>query len=292
MPISESELILNSDGSIYHLNLFKEEVAETIITVGDPGRVHEVSKCFDSIEFKKEKREFNTHTGYIGKKRISVISSGIGTDNIDIVLNEVDALYNVDLVSRRPKEQLTKLNFIRIGTSGALQGNIPLDSFVVSEFGIGLEGLLFFYQHQDLGSEDFTKALVQHLGWENNNIVPYVAGCDKSLLDALSSDKTISGCTLTNGGFYGPQGRSIRLKPSLEDFFEKLSSFRYQNKSITNLEMETAAIYGLSKLLGHKAVSINVILANRETGDFSKHPKKAIEKLIEYGLEKIEKLPS
>lgn len=293
MLLSESELILNSDGSIYHLNLQPEEVATTIITVGDPDRVSEVSKHFDKIELKKSKREFCTHTGLVGNKRLSVISTGIGTDNIDIVLNELDALFNIDFETKKEKEQKTRLNLIRIGTSGAIQDDIPIDSFLISAIAVGFEGLLHFYKSSPtLKQKQFQNKLLKHLNWAKHHIIPYVTNANKSLLNDFSSAKTQSGYTVTNAGFYGPQGRSLRLEPTLLDFFKKLKSFRFQGKRITNLEMETAGIYGLSTILGHSAVSLNAILANRSTGKFSKTPQRTTEALIRYALERIEGIPS
>ncbi|NKI32377.1 nucleoside phosphorylase [Croceivirga thetidis] len=293
MHLSESELILNSDGSIYHLNLLPEDVAQTIITVGDPDRVPEVSKHFDEIELKKSKREFCTHTGHIGKKRVSVISTGIGTDNIDIVLNELDALFNIDFESKTERNQKTELNIIRIGTSGSIQKDIPVDSVLISEVAIGLEGLLHFYKFSQSPFQiNLQESLTQYLNWSSNNISPYVTIGNDYLLNEFTSSQTKAGYTVTNAGFYGPQGRRIRLSPTLNDFFEKLRAFRFQNNRITNLEMETAGIYGMAHILGHKALSINAILANRATGNFSKKPQKTIEKVIMYTLEKIEGLSS
>lgn len=287
MPLAASELILNSDGSIYHLNLLPEDIAGTIITVGDPDRVGDVSKYFDSIELKKGKREFITHTGYLNGKRISVISTGIGTDNIDIVLNELDALVNIDFASRTENNKKTVLNFIRIGTSGAIQSDISIDSFLLSETAIGLDGLMHFYKTSGKQNDDFASSLISHLEWQVKNITPYVFNSDMELAKVLNSNRIRFGISVTNAGFYGPQGRSIRLSPQLSDFHHKLQAFTYQNKKITNLEMETAGIYGLATLLGHKAVSMNAILANRVTGEFSKKPTKTVDNLIQYCLEKI-----
>lgn len=287
MPLAASELILNSDGSIYHLNLLPEDIANTIITVGDPERVGDVSKYFDSIELKKGKREFHTHTGVLNGKRISVISTGIGTDNIDIVFNELDALVNVDFNTRIEKTTKTVLDFIRIGTSGAIQSKIPVDSFLLSETSIGLDGLMHFYDSNKLQNHDYANKLSAYLAWQTHYISPYVFDCDTELASSLNSNRIRFGATVTNAGFYGPQGRSIRLTPKLADFHQKLSSFRYRDKQITNLEMETAGIYGLSKLLGHRAVSMNAILANRATGEFSENPKKTIDSLIQYCLERL-----
>lgn len=285
MPIGESELILNADGSIYHLNLLPEDMASTIIVVGDPNRVAQVSQYFDSIELKKEKREFHTHTGYFNGKRLTVISTGIGTGNIDIVLNELDALANIDFPSRKIKSEKKSLNIIRVGTSGAIQPDIPIDSFIFSEYGIGLDGILHFYDKEKIEVADMTESILKHLDWEAYGIVPYTAECDKSLKSKLGSNRIRLGITVTNAGFYGPQGRELRLSPRLNDFHAKLASFRHHGNPITNLEMETATIYGLSRLLGHKAASLNAILANRPLGTFSKNPKNTIDSLIQLSLE-------
>jgi len=287
MPLAASELILNSDGSIYHLNLQPEDIADTVITVGDPDRVSDVSKHFDTIELKKGKREFITHTGFLNGKRISVIATGIGTDNIDIVLNELDALVNIDFVTRTEKDTKTALNFIRIGTSGAIQPDIAVNSFLLSETAIGLDGLMHFYDTSGKQNSDLASCLSNHLEWESKNIRPYVFNSDQYLSQLLISNHIRFGITVTNAGFYAPQGRSIRLAPLLGNFHSKLKTFTYQNKQITNLEMETAGLYGLAVLLGHKAVSMNAILANRATGEFSKNPSKTVNDLIQYCLEKI-----
>lgn len=287
MPIVESELILNPDGSMYHLSLLPEDIATTIILVGDPNRVSAVSKYFDTVELKKEKREFITHTGTLNKKRLTVISTGIGTDNIDIVLNELDALVNINLKTRTIKQQKTSLEIIRIGTSGAIQPDIPVDSFLLSETGIGLDGLLHFYETDNYQNKELLDQLEPYLNWRANGITPYAFDCDDNLSKRLLQNHIRLGMTITNGGFYGPQGRQLRLKPSLSDFHQKLQEFRFENKSITNHEMETASIYGLSQMLGHKAVSMNAILANRATGAFSKEPRKTIDALIQHCLKKL-----
>jgi len=287
MPIAESELILNADGSIYHLNLLPEDIADTIITVGDPDRVADVSQYFDTISLKKSKREFVTHTGVLNGTRLTVLSTGIGTDNIDIVFNELDALVNIDLNARVVKLTKKSLNIVRIGTSGAIQKNIPVDSIILSKTAIGLDGLLHFYQGQNVQNNALIESLTTHLDWANHNIHPYAFSCDDNLVQKLHSNHIQLGTTITNAGFYAPQGRQIRLEPKLTDFHEKLQSFVFQDKKLTNLEMETAGIYGLAKLLGHKAVSMNAILANRATGEFSKSPTTTVDSLIQYCLEKL-----
>lgn len=287
MALSDSELILNPDGSIYHLNLLPEDISSTIITVGDPSRVHLVTKYFDSIEIEKGSREFLTHTGVYKGKRITVISTGIGTDNIDIVFNELDALANIDFLTREIKNEKTQLDFIRIGTSGAIQADIPIDSFLLSSSAIGLEGLLHFYEAGQIRNKDLEEQLNNFLGWKQHNITAYAVDSDENLRSKINSNRIRLGITVTNSGFYGPQGRSLRLTPKIHDFNNKLASFSYQNQQITNLEMETAGIYGLAKLHGHRAVSLNAILANRATGEFSTNASKTVDNLIKYTLEKL-----
>ncbi|MEO9513311.1 MAG: nucleoside phosphorylase [Flavobacteriaceae bacterium] len=287
MTLGDSELILNPNGSIYHLDLLPEDIASTIITVGDPDRVPSISKYFDTIELKKGKREFLTHTGVYSGKRITVISTGIGTDNIDIVFNELDALANIDFTSRKIKKEQTQLDFIRIGTSGAIQADIPVDSFILSTSAIGFEGLLHFYQSGHIKNVRLETALNDYLGWETHNIIGYAIDADSSLCNKIVSNRIRLGITVTNSGFYGPQGRRLRLQPQIADFNSKLRAFTFENQNITNLEMETAGIYGLAKLHGHRAISLNAILANRTTGEFSKNPSKTVDDLIRYTLKKI-----
>jgi len=287
MPIKASELILNPDGSVYHLNLKPENISNTIITVGDPDRVNQVTKHFNSIEFKTQKREFCTHTGTYKGKRITVISTGIGTDNIDIVFNELDALVNINLKTREIKNDLTSLTIIRVGTSGSIQKHIPLNSFLISEMAAGFDGLLHFYDSDVFQNKDITKALVKHTNWHKTKSDPYVVWCNLELLEQFSSNETVNGFTVTNVGFYGPQGRILRLALQDNNLNNKLASFNFSGRSITNLEMETAGIYGMAKLLGHKALSLNAIIANRATGKFSANPTQTIEKLIVYTLNKL-----
>lgn len=278
--IPDTDLILNSDGSIYHLNLLPEDVAQTVITVGDPNRVALISKYFDRIELKKGKREFITHTGYLGNKRITVISTGIGTDNIDIVLNELDALVNIDFTLRKPKSQLTSLDIIRIGTSGAIQPDIETGSTVISEYALGLDTLMQYYVHDLDGNEhdlqDAAHSYFHHLKGLN----PYVTSASKVLLERFEKD-LVKGITVTSPGFYAPQGRQIRVRTTIPDFIELLSNFRMNDFRLTNLEMETAGIYALAKSLGHNAVSINAILGNRITNEFTKSPEYVITTAIE-----------
>ncbi len=286
--IQPSELILTPEGKIYHLDLAPSQLAPTIITVGDPGRVEMVSKYFDTVETTAQHREFKTHTGIYKGKRISVISTGIGPDNIDIVFNELDALVNIDFEKRQVNRKLTSLDIIRIGTSGGLTPEIEVDSFVVSALGIGLDNVMHYYDKTDkIFNRDFAQSFIDHTQWNPDNSVPYAVEADKGLLKKLSSGKTIQGITITNVGFYGPQGRVLRAKLKDENLNEKLTSFRYKRKKITNLEMETATMYGMAKLLGHRAVSMNAIVANRTSGSFSENASKTIDALIQYTLEKI-----
>lgn len=287
MQLGPSELILNADNSIYHLNLHPEDVAETIIIVGDPDRVAMVSRYFDTVETKKGKREFITHTGVLKGKRITVVSTGIGTDNIDIVLNELDALVNIDFNTRTIKPDKTSLDIIRIGTSGAVQPHIPVDSFLMSEYAIGFDSLLHYYESEHIQHAEVQLAFVDHMDWSVFKSIPYVVQFDATLGEQLRSDDVLLGFTGTNVGFYGPQGRKLRLEAEDKELNAKLSSFDYQGLQITNLEMETSAVYGLCKLLGHRAVSMNCILANRSKGEFSQNPRKAIDRLIQYTLERI-----
>src|SRR5690625_86890 len=287
MKIPESELIITDDGAIYHLDLKPSEIANTIITVGDPGRVAQVSKYFDEIEHRADHREFITHTGTYKGKRISVVSTGIGPDNIDIVLNELDALVNIDFSTREIKEELTSLNIIRLGTSGALQKEIPVDSMVASAHAIGLDNIPYFYRESHFLDTTFPKVFKEHCEWDIRNSNPYWIEADKGLVALFEKQGYKLGCTLTNVGFYGPQGRVLRLQLPQEDLHEKLQSFRYRNMAITNLEMETSAIYFLSSLLGHRALSVNAIIANRAAGTFSEYNLMAVENLIKNSLDII-----
>ncbi len=285
--IPESELILNNDGSVYHLNLLPHDISDKIINVGDPDRVSMVSDFFDTIELKKQKREFVTHTGTYKGKRITVLSTGIGTDNIDIVYNELDALVNIDLKTRYIKEQKTSLNLVRIGTSGSLQEDIPVDSFVVSTFGLGLDGLLNFYK---LINDDEEAGIINTFRnhYPNQGIFPdsYLSRASQMLVDRLGEGMQ-PGITASCSGFYAPQMRQLRLEPSRPDMISKLSSFRYGNHRITNFEMETGAMYGLAKLLGHHCCAVNVIVANRVVQQFSKKYHEKMNELIETVLERI-----
>ncbi|HEU4719346.1 MAG TPA: nucleoside phosphorylase [Bacteroidia bacterium] len=286
-PIAESELILNKDGSIFHLHLLPEHLAENVILVGDQRRVETVSAFFDTIEVKRSNREFITHTGTFRGKRFSVISTGIGTDNIDIVLNELDALVNIDLGTRLVRPARTKLNLVRIGTSGALQGDIPVDSFVASSHGLGFDGLLNYYAGLDLCDQpSIAKAFMEHAGWNKGMPYPYVVQASEFLLNKIAGGLT-SGITATAPGFYGPQGRQLRLAPAMPDLNEKLGSFRYEDLRITNFEMETSALYGLGKLLGHECLTVCAIIANRVARQYSKDYKPVIKSLVGLVLERL-----
>jgi len=285
--IAESELIFNSRGAIYHLDLKPDELAENIITVGDPDRVKEISKHFDKIEIRRQHREFVTHTGYIGNKRISIVSTGIGPDNIDIVLNELDALVNIDFQTRTINNELKQLNIIRIGTSGSLQANIPVDSFVASTHGIGIDNLMNFYLHENNEEEkqlihSFVTQTQLHNGFGN----PYISAASMHLLKYFV-DGYHRGITVTCPGFYGPQGRILRLGISNPQLIDRLASFEFGQHRITNFEMETSAIYGLGKALNHHCLSLSAIIANRVHKNFSKDSLSLIEKLIVKSLEII-----
>jgi len=288
--IADSELVINSRGAIYHLDLRPEEIADTVITVGDPGRVAEVSKYFDSIEFQGQHREFVTHTGYIGKKRISVVSSGIGPDNIDIMLNELDALVNIDFTTRTIKPELTTLVIIRLGTSGALQPDIPVDSFIASTHGLGIDNLLHYYKHTYNGEEEqIVKHFAAHTQTNAHFIQPYIGTASISLLKHFVTGFH-QGITLTAPGFYGPQGRVLRLPLTNPTFMEKLVTFSYGNHRVINCEMETSAIYSLGKLLGHQCLSLNAVVNNRVSKKYTKDVKEAAKRLIEHALQTIERI--
>ena len=285
--IKESELILNPDGSIYHLNLRPEHIATNIIFVGDQDRVDKVTNHFDSIEFTTQKREFKTSTGTYKGERLTVISTGIGPDNIDIVINELDALVNIDFKSRTIKPTHTALNIVRIGTSGSLQHDIPVDSFVMSTHALDLNGMLLSYQIDAISNPETEEAFIKHTNWSAKKCHPIIIGNSKNLENKISSSIVFKGMTATAGGFYGPQGRVLRLGLQDAALNTKIDSFNYKGIRVTNLEMETSAIYGLSKLLSHNACSMNAIIANRANGTFSEDPKKVVENLINYTLDKL-----
>jgi uridine phosphorylase len=282
--IADSELIINARGAIYHLDVRPEEIAGTVIVVGDPDRVKKVSRYFDKIEFQMQHREFVTHTGFIGNTRISVVSTGIGPDNIDIVFNELDALANIDFETRSFKTQLEKYNIIRFGTSGSLQEDIPVDSFVASTHGLGLDNLLNFYRYEKTEAEKaLIAAFITQTGLDTAITIPYTFPGSSVLLQKFGSGFH-HGITVTCPGFFGPQGRVLRLPLSSPDLVDKLTHFRHLDQRITNFEMETSAIYGLGKLMGHECMSINVIIANRVKQEFSKNSDAAVEKMIQTAL--------
>jgi uridine phosphorylase len=282
--IPESELIINSDGSIYHLNLKPEHLASTVIAVGDPDRVEKVSQYFDTIEFKMSKREFVTHTGTYKGKRITAISTGMGTDNIEIFMTELDALVNIDLETRMPKESHTSLNIIRVGTSGSMQADIPAGSMLASRYGVGLDTLMAYYttEYSDLET-NVAKAIQKKLGV---SFLPYCIEGSKGLLEKLGEGLVV-GNTATCPGFFAPQGREVRLKPAIPDIIERLSSISVGDFKMTNFEMETAGYYAMGRLLGHEVLSLNAIVANRITHEFAKDSYAIVDQLIKHTLDKI-----
>ncbi len=286
-PLLPSELILNPDGSIYHLNLLPEDIADDIIVVGDQHRVERISSFFDKIDVKKEKREFVTHTGWYKGKRITALSTGIGCDNIDIVINELDAIVNIDLETRIIKENPRKLNIIRLGTSGALQADIPVDSFVISSYGLGFDGLAQFYKANFEDDEKVLQAeFIKQVDWKDELNQPYFAKANNELVERIE-EGMIKGITATANGFYGPQGRSLRLAPNVSDLNEKLNRFSFEGQRITNFEMETSALYSLSGMLGHNAATVCAIIANRFTKTFSEDYKATVDKLIKVLLDRL-----
>lgn len=285
--LKNSQLIITKDGAIYHLNLRPENIADSIILVGDPGRVATISKHFDAIEFQGQNREMNTHTGRIGNKRLTVMSTGMGPDNIDIVLNELDALVNIDLQNKTLKKEHTPLNIIRLGTSGAVQKEIPVDSFVMSKYGLGLDGLMNFYKTDDSIFElEMMQALMEQTQWPSVWAKPYIVKGSEILAEKIGFDMQ-QGITATAPGFYGPQGRQLRMKLNFPDFNQKLEAFRYGDEKILNFEMETSALYGLGRSLGHNVLTVCAIIANRVTEDYSADHHKPVGKLIELVLNRL-----
>ena len=287
MPIKESELILNPDGSVYHLNLKPENISNDLIFVGDQDRVERITKHFDSIEFSTQKREFKTQTGIYKGKRLTVISTGIGPDNIDIVMNELDALVNIDLQTRKPKQDHQSLNIVRVGTSGSVQEDVPVDSFVLSTHGLDMNGMLHFYKIESIRNKDIEQAFVDQTSWNSMKAWPLVIRNSSELEDRFEDPIFHKGMTATAGGFYGPQGRILRLELDDPELNSKIDGFQYKDVRITNFEMETAVIYGMSKLLGHNALSLNAIIANRASGEFSLNPGNVVDDLIKTTLEKL-----
>ncbi len=288
MPLfKETELILTNDKRVYHINLKSEDIADDVILVGDPGRVSQISTHFTKIDFKTEHREFVTHTGWYNNKRITVLSTGIGTDNIDIVINELDAAVNINPETREENTAKRKLNLVRLGTSGALQEDIPVNALVVSSHGLGLDGLLNYYKYDDsLFETAISENFMQHCNWEKRLPYPYCVKASEILISKFK-EGFFSGITATAPGFYGPQGRQLRVKALYEDLNEKLTSFRFENNRISNFEMETSALYGLGKLLGHECLTICVIIANRVRKEFTKSYQQSVELLINTCLNKL-----
>lgn len=285
--IAPSELIINSDGSIFHLHLKPEELADTVLLVGDPGRVELIASYFDSTEFRRESREFVTVTGKYKNKRITILSTGIGTDNIDIVVNELDALANIDFKTREPKRELKTLTLIRLGTSGAIQPDIPLGSFVLSHYSIGFDGLLNWYANRNsVSNTDMENAFMKYMDWPKELPWPYFASASNELIELFKND-TLKGVTISAPGFYGPQGRVLRIDLGIENFLDKLENFKYDHYKITNFEMEGSALSGLSHHLGHKAATICCIIANRHLKESEPDYKAFIKRLVEMVLEKI-----
>jgi len=285
--IEPSELIINPDGSIYHLHLRPEHIAENIILVGDPGRVQMVSSYFSKIECKISNREFYTHTGYFNNKKITVLSTGIGTDNIDIVVNELDALVNIDLKKRQVKSAHKTLNLVRLGTSGGLQSDVLVDSFLVSQSSIGFDGLLNYYKDRNkISNLNFEKAFIEFMQWNPLLPKPYIVDCSEMLLIKLGNGLK-KGINISASGFYGPQGRVLRLQIADPIINDKIEKFVFEGKKITNYEMESSALYGLSKLLGHNALTICAIIANRVSKTYSQDYQPFVKKLVEHILQKL-----
>ena len=286
--IEQSELILNNDGSIFHLHLKPENIGKQIILVGDPARVDTIGSFFDEIVFTVQNREFKTITGFYNKKKISVISTGIGTDNIDIVLNELDALANIDLQTRTIKKELSSLDIVRIGTSGGLQNDLPVNTFVVSEKSIGFDGLLNYYANREQVCDmEFEAAFRKHTNWSDSLAAPYTVDAGPALLNKFSDDKFKKGVTISAPGFYAPQGRELRLSLAFPQLNELIETFSYEDLRITNFEMESSAIYGLSKMMGHNALTVCLIIANRVTLTANENYRDEMKKLIKAVLDNL-----
>ncbi|UTW60883.1 nucleoside phosphorylase [bacterium SCSIO 12741] len=286
-PFPDSELVLNPDGSIYHLHLKPEHLADTIILVGDQGRVDQVSSFFERVDFEVQNREFKTKTGVFNGKRITVMSTGIGPDNMDIAINELDAAVNIDLQTRLPKESLKSLNLVRIGTCGSLQEDIPVDSFAISTFGMGMDGVLHYYDFEyDEEEQSIQQEIVRQLDWNPAAAEPYLVRSSTQLFDTLK-EGMYGGITATAGGFYGPQGRQLRLSAHRPELNEQLNQFNHNGHRIINFEMETAALYGLGGMLGHQCCTVCAVIANRFTKSYSKDYKTTVNKLIESTLNRL-----
>lgn len=288
-PIKSSELITNEDGSVFHLHLHPEDLAERVILVGDPSRVSMIASYFERIEVEKSDREFHTVTGRYKGHRISVISTGIGTDNIDIVMNELDALVNIDLHTKEVRAEKKRLDIVRIGTSGSVQADVPVDSFVISEISVGIDGVLRFYKdHEQVCIAGLEEAFVRDCHWTPLAARPYAVKASPELVDRLHAEgTTVKGITLTANGFYGPQGRVLRLPIAMPTVNDEIACFEYEGHKIVNYEMESAAIAGLGAMLGHRAATICLIIANRANGDASADYKSRMKKLVEYTLNKL-----
>ncbi len=286
--IPNSELILNSDGTIFHLHLKPENVASQVILVGDPQRVDTIASYFDEIEFSVQNREFKTVTGWYHQKKITVTSTGIGTDNIDIVMNELDALVNIDLKTRTVKDQLTSLNIVRIGTSGGLQPDLPVNSFVISQKSIGFDGMLNYYANREQISDlDFEKAFKEFTNWNKSLPTIYVVDASKEMMDKFSKGNFHYGVTISAPGFYGPQGRVLRLPLAVPELNQQVEEFDFEGLKITNFEMESSAIYGLSKMLGHNALTVCLIIANRVSKTANENYREEMKKLIKIVLDHL-----
>ncbi len=283
--IGETELILTPNNKIYHLNLSKEEIADNILLVGDPDRVNLISSKFDKIEHKIQNREFVTHTGVLNNNRISAISTGIGTDNIDIAINELDALVNINFETRTVNRHKKSLNLIRLGTSGALQNNIEVDTFLASSFGLGFDNIAHFYSEIEVIEKEMSRLYAKHANWPKELSSPYIVKASENLF-SLFADLP-NGITATAPGFYGPQGRELRIKPSMTDLHKKMGSFIYNNNKITNFEMETSALYYLGQTLGHNTFTICAIIGNRLNKQYSKNYKKTVERMVDLVLKRI-----
>jgi uridine phosphorylase len=286
--IKESELIINPNGSIYHLNLKPEEIAKNIILVGDPGRVEKISGRFDKVVHRSQNREMVAHVGYLNDTHIMVMSTGMGTDNLDIVMNELDALVNIDFETRTIKDKFTSLNIIRLGTSGAIQPDVPIDSFAVSTHGIGLDGLLKFYDSSMVVDDELSREFIDQVNWHKDLPYPYFVKCSETLYHKIS-EGMVSGITATAPGFYGPQGRVLRIPLQHPELMDSMQHFKSNSQRIINFEMETSALYGLGRILGHETLTVCAVIANRALQTYSKNYHKPIENLIDLVLERFTK---
>ena len=289
-PIPASQLVLNSEGAVYHLNLHPDQLADDVLLVGDPGRVELVASFFDKIEVERQNREFVIRTGYFNGKRITVLSTGMGTDNLDIVMNELDTLANIDLKTRMPKEEHRTLNLIRLGTCGALQPDIEVeDSYVATRYAIGLDGLIYFYENnREVNEIAMRDAFIGQMDYPKDLPLPYVVGCSNELFDRLAQGY-YQGVTATAPGFYGPQGRTLRMRLAYPELNRKIESFSYQGWRVCNFEMESSALYGLGKMMGHNCLTICVAIANRVTEKFATDYHPYVKKLVLNTLERLSK---